>query len=308
MGTCQVGIEHGGLSSSTELTQFMGRVRAKNGSIFVIGKEEDEAKLTKQFNARQRFKEGLFLAIEQQENNEITKDKTQRRFLTNDAIHVLTNWFRQNCDQELNIDVKVSQASYPKSRSFVGTVTFPKGFGMPSIVHGEAGPTHDSARRAAAYKACLTMLRQNVATPDELTGPSFLIIQSAREKRAAASEDFEGDLKEEAVFGTFEGKNCARADGSSVCGSSGSSDGAIYNPIGKLHELCQKSKDDSLKFEVIETRGEDHRPLFRWKCALVHDGHPFEESGERCSKKKEAKSSAAVAVVRRLRTEGYDVP
>ena len=33
VGSCKVGIEHGGLASSTELTQFMGRVRAREGTV-----------------------------------------------------------------------------------------------------------------------------------------------------------------------------------------------------------------------------------------------------------------------------------
>mmetsp|Transcript_68254 Transcript_68254/g.154417 ORF Transcript_68254/g.154417 Transcript_68254/m.154417 type:complete len:1061 (+) Transcript_68254:1654-4836(+) len=101
VGKCKVGVEHGRIISTTVLTQFMGRVRAKDGTIYVVGDREDKKKLGELVEGRKLYAEAVAEALYVQEIEPVVGQSAdssspsvfQRRFIEDDAVHVLKEWF-----------------------------------------------------------------------------------------------------------------------------------------------------------------------------------------------------------------------
>ena len=101
------------MNSSTELTQFIGRVRAKDGIIHVIGEAEDESKLKAFIKGRQQIKGALAHAMYMQEQKECSPTE-QRRFVEKDALYVLEQWFKSkripfDMKDAINVDPSIAK-------------------------------------------------------------------------------------------------------------------------------------------------------------------------------------------------------
>jgi ERCC4-related helicase len=62
VGDCSVGIEHGDIVSQTALCQFIGRVRADHGRVYVIGDGQDSEDFNQMLERREQFREAIMQA------------------------------------------------------------------------------------------------------------------------------------------------------------------------------------------------------------------------------------------------------
>lgn len=234
VGSCKVGIEHGGLISSTELTQFMGRVRAKEGTIYVIGDATDKIRIEKLFAGRERFAEALPQAVLKQTLEFSGKHcSLQRQFVESDALYVLQKWSENisGNGNAFSIEVVKAKPSYPKMVCYVATATISIGHGVSSRVEGENRSTEEAAIRSAAYRVCTKLLEAGHDLPQ---GPHFMTISSRGQARKVGSSTESGG-----------GGGCGGSCGDSCSGSGGSGGGGILPGSAAVGGSNQSSNSPS---------------------------------------------------------------